>query len=251
MTIFSCEHEWMAMLTCIYCAWESKKGHKNIKLVLEPMQQYSLFEEYVHVDAVEEKALKVAESIQQKISYGVYRELAYCAMAYEEDVLDNIYRVLLLGFHFGAEVLGMVQYADIMRNREIKTRLSKEVCRFKEVVRFHEVRQELYVAHIEPKSRLLQTLGPSFEDRMPSENWMIIDDTHREAVVHAKNDHFYYRKLEEEEFQSLLRTEQENDEYTDLWKVFFDAIAIKERKNLRCQNNLLPIWTRKHAVEFQ
>lgn len=250
MTIFSCEHEWTAMLTCIYEAWGSKKGHQNIRLMLEPLAQYTLFDEYVHVEADEEKAWKVADSIRQKISYGVYQELSYCAMAYEEDILDNLYRVLILGFHFGNEVLGMVQYADIMRNREIKTRLSKEVCRFKEVVRFHEVRQSLYVAHIEPKSRLVLTLGPAFQDRMPSESWIIVDDVHREAVIHPKNEDFYFRRLNEQEFMTLLQTEQENDDYTDLWKVFFEAIAIKERKNQRCQNNLLPIWTRKHAVEF-
>ena len=41
-----------------------------------------------------------------------------------------------------------------------------------------------------------------------------------------------------------------DDEYTDLWKVFFETIAIKERTNSKCQNNLFPMWTRTHAVEF-
>ena len=85
---------------------------------------------------------------------------------------------------------------------------------------------------------------------MPSEHWMIIDDVHREAVIHPKDEAFYMKKLNDFEFNRLLETEQENDGYTDLWKVFFETIAIKERENARCQRNLFPFWTRKHAVEF-
>lgn len=250
MRVYSCEHNWEAMLTCIYVAWASGLGHQNIRLEIEPLGQCELFTEYVHVDSDITKAESVMDSVNRKISPMVYHELAYSAMAYESDVLDNIYRVMILGFAYGPNVLDMVQYKDVMRNREIRTRLGKEACRFKEVVRFHEVSRDMYVAHIEPKSKIVVTLGPAFQDRMPSENWIIIDDIHKEAVIHVKNQPYYLRVLDEEEYLRLLETEKENDEYTDLWKVFFDAIAIKERNNPRCQRNLIPKWTRKHAVEF-
>lgn len=250
MTVFSCVHEWEAMLSCIYVAWSSKRGHQNIKLVFEPIEQYNLFDEYIHVDPDSAMADSVADAVNTKISPYVYNELAYVSMAYEEDVLDNIYRIMLLGFAYGPNVLSMVQYRDVMRNAEIRTRLGKETCRFTEAVRFHEIRKSLYIAHIEPKSDIVVSLGPAFQDRMPSEHWMIIDDIHKTAVVHPKNEQFYLRKLTDEELETLLETEKENDEYTDLWKVFFDTIAIEERKNPKLQRNLFPIWTRKHVVEF-
>ena len=250
MTIYSCEHELVAMLTCIYVGWADKKGHNNIRFVLEPIEQYTLFDEYVHVDADEDKAMSVKGAICKKISPSFYRTVAYCAMAYEEDILDNLYRIMLLGFNYGPEVINMTQYRDIMRNREIYKRLSMEVCRFKEIVRFHQINSSMYVAHIEPKSKLLLSVGEAFADRMPSENWMIVDDVHSEAVIHPKDEEFFYRRLNKEEMDKLLLTEQNNDEFTDLWKVFFDSIAIKERENYRCQRNLFPLWTRKHTVEF-
>ena len=100
MTIFTCAPGWESMLTCIYEASESKLGHKNIRLLLEPLGQQSFLDEYIHVEADEVKAEKVATSIIRRISYRFYQELAYTAMAYEEDVLENIYHVLLLGFKF-------------------------------------------------------------------------------------------------------------------------------------------------------
>lgn len=249
MTIFTCAPEWDAMLSCIYEASKSGLGHKNIKLMLEPLGQWSFLDKYIHVDADFEKARKVSDSIIRTISYRFYLELAYTAMAYEEDALDNIYHVLLLGYKFGENVLSMVQYRDIIRNREIRTRVVKEAERFREFLRFHQV-GDVYVAHFEPKSRVVSYLGPLFQDRMPSENFIIIDDIHKEAVVHRRDEKFYIWKMSDEEFVRMLKTEEENDEYTDLWKAFFESIAIKERANKKCQDNLFPIWTRKHVVEF-
>ena len=180
----------------------------------------------------------------------VYRELAYASMAYEEEILDLIYRVLLVGFSYGPDVLNMVMYREIMQFNQIRRRLGREVNHFQEFVRFHEVQKGLYVAHIEPKSRLVVALGPIFADRMPSEHFMIIDDIHKEALIHPKDEMYYLKPLNDSEYEQLLKTEEMNDAYTDLWKIFFESIAIRERANEKCQTNLFPLWTRKHAVEF-
>lgn len=250
MFIYTCVPEWEAMLTCIYEAWTSKRGHQNIRLMLEPVEQYTLFDEYIHVDADINKAIKVMDAVNLKISPYFYQELAYTSMAYEEDVLDNLYRVMILGFAYGPSVLEKVQYKDIMRHTAIRKRVGSEAHHFIEFIRFHEIKGHIYVAHIEPKSRIVQALNPHFSDRMPSEHFMIIDDIHKEAIIHPCNEISSFRKLSDEELDYLLQTEKVNDEYTDLWKTFFDTIAIKQRTNRTCQNNLFPIWKRKHAVEF-
>ncbi|MBO5449933.1 MAG: TIGR03915 family putative DNA repair protein [Lachnospiraceae bacterium] len=250
MYIFSCKPRWEDMLTCIYEASASKRGHTNIKLVLEPIEQYSLLDQYIHVDADLKKAECVMKTIREKISPQVYRELAYASMAYEEEILDLIYRVLLVGFSYGPDVLNMVMYREIMQFNQIRRRLGREVNHFQEFVRFHEVQKGLYVAHIEPKSRLVVALGPIFADRMPSEHFMIIDDIHKEALIHPKDEMYYLKPLNDSEYEQLLKTEEMNDAYTDLWKIFFETIAIRERANEKCQTNLFPLWTRKHAVEF-
>jgi probable DNA metabolism protein len=249
MKIFTCAPDWEALLTCIYEAFASGLGHKNIRLMAEPVGQETLFDEYIHVDPDPVKADKLSDAIISRISYEVYREMAYTAMAYEEDMPDNIYHVLILGFHYGPEVLHMIKFADIMRNREIRARVVREAERFREILRFHRV-GSVYVAHFEPKSRVVGYLGPIFSDRMPSEHFIIVDDIHREAVIHAGNRPFYLQRLSDSEFERLLQTEEDNDEYTDLWKAFFDSVTIKERANEKCQKNHFPLWARKHAVEF-
>ena len=250
MYYYTCSPDWESMLTCIYEAWSSRRGQQNIRLLTEPFEQFTLFDEYIHVDADPVKATKVMDSVMSKVSVDFYNELAYASMAYEKDTLDTIFRVMMLGFAFGPKAINMVQYENVMRFAAIRKRVGNESHHFREFIRFHEIRHSLYVAHIEPKSRIVISLGPSFADRMPSENWMIVDDVHKEALIHPADSQFYLRRLTDYEYDKLLLTENENDEYTDMWKVFFDSIAIKERANAKCQNNLFPIWTRKHAVEF-
>lgn len=46
MTVFTCRDNWEDILTCIYEAWASGKGHRNIRLELEPVSQQELFCEY-------------------------------------------------------------------------------------------------------------------------------------------------------------------------------------------------------------
>ena len=249
MFIYTCEPTIEAMLTCIYEAWSSKRGHQNIKLQLEPIEQLTLFDEYIHVDADEKKVTKVMDSVCQKISPTFYQKLIYTAIAYEDDAFDNIYRCMILGFAYGPSALEMVQYRDIMRNQLIRKRLGREVNRFQEIMRFHQI-GNVYVAHFEPKSRIAIALGPIFEDRMPSEHWMIIDDIHKEAIIHSKDQHFFMQHLSVEELERLKQTELINDEFTDMWAAFFNSITIEERINPSCQMNHFPLWARKHAVEF-
>lgn len=250
MRIYTCLPEWEAMLTCIYEAWSSGLGHNNIRLLTEPVEQETLFDEYIHVDADEAKANKVIDSVNLKISSEFYREMAFTSLACERDIPDNIYRMMILGFAYGPRVLEMLQYKDVIRNREIKCRVLREAERFQECIRFHQV-GNVYVAHIEPKSRVAYYLGPVFQDRMPSENFVIIDDVHRDAVFHQTDNDYFMRKLTEDEIEQSVRTEAANDAFTDLWKVFFNSVAIKERNNPRCQLSHSPLWARKHIVEFR
>lgn len=44
--------------------------------------------------------------------------------------------------------------------------------------------------------------------------------------------------------------EPSGDVYAELWKTFFASIAIEERRNPKCQRNMLPLRYRKYITEF-
>ena len=105
-----------------------------------------------------------------------------------------------------------------------------------------------------PVGAVSTLLAPHFVDRLPSEDWMIIDDNRRRAVVHPADQPYYLTSLSEEEMSEFLAREsaaKDTDSMTALWKTFFQTIGIKERKNPVCQRNLIPLWYRKHMSEMQ
>lgn len=239
-------------MTCIYEAWDwgRKNGHHNLRIRREPIYQESFLAEYVHVDYDAQKAESVVQAIKKKISWEAYRMVACAAMSEREDAPDIIYRFLRAGFRVGSGVTEMFTELPVMQMMEIRRTVENEFGYHREFTRFSSVDGKVYVCHMEPKNNIIAWVGTHFADRMPSENWMIIDDKRRVALVHPKDEENYLRELSEEEYKELLKTDLLEDAYSDMWKGFFQAIAIKERENPRCQRNMFPIWLRKHATEF-
>lgn len=252
MKIFTCKDRFEDIMTCVYVAWEQalSVGHDQVRLLREPIYQASLFDEYVHVDADVDKNEKVVRSIRNSISFEAYLWVYYATLSTDEDALMAIYNFLRLGFHYGADVCKMLQNPYVMKMLELKRRIGNEAHHFREFARFTSLDNQVYVCHLKPKNNVISIVANHFADRMPSEHWMIVDDTRKMAVVHPKDEENYIRYLTDEEFLLLKQTEQREDSYTDMWRGFFHAISIKERENYERQRNMIPIWKRKHAVEF-
>ncbi|MDD3185356.1 MAG: TIGR03915 family putative DNA repair protein [Anaerostipes sp.] len=249
MTVFVCEDTFDAMMTCIYEAWSSRLGHSNVKLKAQPIGNYELFCEYRHIETDDTKTQSVIRSIQKKISFQAYLMIYRAAMSDAQDKLDAIYRFVIAGFHYGSHVTDFLQEPVVMRIFELSRKVSNEAHFFREFVRFANMNHNVLVSHIEPKSNVLTMIAPHFCDRLPSENWMIIDDTRNLAIVHPSDQDYYLTSLSPTELRELSKETQ--DPFIDLWKGFFEHIGIKERKNPRCQRNMMPIWYRKHMTEFQ
>lgn len=250
MTVFTCKESFEAMMTCIYEAWRSGLGHENIRLQLEPVGQEELFCDYVRVEADAEKARKMTDAIRRKISFEAYRQVFFASMSFQEERLDAVYRFLMLGFSVGRRLTDMLFRPEVAWILELSRKSANEANYFREFTRF-SLAGSVYVAHIEPKCNVTAISAAHFADRMPSEYWILIDDNRMIAAVHPKDRPYYMTELSRAELAALRRTEEREDGYTELWREFFRSIAIDARKNEKCQQGHMPLWYRRHAVEFQ
>lgn len=117
MTVYTCSPDLASILTCIYEAWNSRLGYRNVRLMTEPVGNLELFCDYCHVEPDTEKAASVTRSIQKKIGAAAWRLVYLCAMSERSDAPDIIYRFLLYGFSYGKDTLHM------LRNRRYSTLL--------------------------------------------------------------------------------------------------------------------------------
>ena len=103
---------------------------------------------------------------------------------------------------------------------------------------------------IEPRHHVIPNLMQHFGERFISEWFIIYDKTHQEAAFHQADGSWELRLLTGQEAKKLEELTEKQEEYADLWKTFFDHIAIVERKNQKLQTNMLPLHYRKYMTEF-
>ena len=48
MTVYTCSPDLASILTCIYEAWNSRLGYRNVRLMTEPVGNLELFCDYCH-----------------------------------------------------------------------------------------------------------------------------------------------------------------------------------------------------------
>ena len=175
-----------------------------------------------------------------------------------KEVLNIVYKVFLSNdlnkeliiYYF---ILNSYKYKDILLRRNLKCvvkaldiskYVSRETHRFKGFTRFKDYGTFLY-ADINPTNNVLPLLMNHFSKRLQNE-YFIIKDVNRNLLgIYDKNKYYL---VDGNNYK--VNISKENDNITDLWKVFFSSIAIKERTNLRNQMNLMPKKYWKYIIEM-
>lgn len=247
MRVYVCRNRFENVLTAVYDAWASGLGHGNVRLEMEAYENLELFCEYVTVKTDPEKADKVIRSIRFKISELAYRMVYDAFLSSAPDRADAIYRFLIIGFHHGRGVTDMLQKEAVYRLFQLDRAVGNEAHYYKEFLRFAETKTGVLAALMEPEHDILPYVSEHFSDRFPEENWIIYDEGRRKASIHRAGMGW---GIVEDEKLELLPLLKKQDTYSDLWQVFFESIAIKERTNRLCQRTHLPLHFRKYMTEF-
>ncbi|MDR0596473.1 MAG: TIGR03915 family putative DNA repair protein [Clostridiales Family XIII bacterium] len=109
--------------------------------------------------------------------------------------------------------------------------------------------REILYARVEPDHDVLEFLAPHFTDRFKSEPF-IIHDTRRGRALIAWHRRWHIEDFTERDAALFENTAGEKG-YRDMWRRYFDAIAIKERANPRCQRNFMPARYWQNLTEMQ
>ena len=88
---------------------------------------------------------------------------------------------------------------------------------------------------------------PHFADRLPLENFVIYDEKRELYGVHPAGKEWYLVSGMEPEGLQLSEREAQ---YQELFTMFCQIIAIKQRKNLKLQLQMLPLRFQEYMVEF-
>lgn len=102
---------------------------------------------------------------------------------------------------------------------------------------------------IAPQAQVLALIGEHFADRFPMEHFMIYDKTHQAMLVHEAGKEWVIWEHIEAFDETKLKLSDNEKKMSQGWQIFFDTIAIQERKNEKLQQQLLPLKYRPYQTE--
>lgn len=252
--IYVCDNSIDGIFTAIYKAWSSGYGHANVKLEAgcekSSYSNYELFSEYQTVETDYTLSKKVSKAIINKISREAYEMVCRVALSNYEDKADLIYRFLILGFLAGAEVVNQLSNEVVNKVFKINKFVNNEAHHYLGFIRFSEHGKGLLASIIQPKNNILSIVAPHFADRLPGERFVIYDSERNSAVLHVPGKPWIISDFDGLADFDIDGMTCEEDEYRELWSIFFKHIAIKERVNLKLQRNNLPLRFRRNMTEF-
>ena len=100
-------------------------------------------------------------------------------------------------------------------------------------------------ARIEPDNDILVLLMPHFADRLKTIPFIIHDVSRKKAGVYLKGSWF----ITDAEDLTVPDVVEDEMEYRELWKAFYNSICIKERRNLKLQTQMMPKKYRHNMTE--
>lgn len=130
---------------------------------------------------------------------------------------------------------------------ELEREFFSHIHKLKGFLRFEELSDGTLYAKSAPKFFVLKYLGDHFKKRLGSETFIIHDTLRGFAFLKNQDSDGIFAI---DSFETPTLSEDEKC-FQNLWKIFFESVSIKERKNIKLQNSLIPKHYREWMVEFK
>jgi len=193
----------------------------------------------------EHKAARVLKSIPDKIGQEALEFIQHAFLSCMLRKELYILQFLRLGFRHGPSVMNMLALDVVDALFKAVTHLKRESHLLKGFIRF-SVTNNALVAEIEPKNCVLPMLAAHFCSRYPEERFLIHDKTNGMALVYQP----YRHAIVPVESVELPEPDQSELDFRELWRLFYDTIAIEGRLNPKCRMSHMPKRYWKYMTEF-
>lgn len=217
------------------CVFESIYRYE-IPCAITPQanSQPSLFKQY-YVETDAQKAKRVRYSILKHISKTAQTLIEDTFLSNAKNRELSILDFIVFGYQIGPIITDMLGHEKVSPLIKAQQHLLSEAHIFTGFVRFVAYK-DILVATIKPKNFILPYIAPHFIDRYKEENFLIFDKTNQVALVYQNNQ----SNLIEIDKIDFLEIDEEEQNYQNLWKLFFNTTAIPERINLKRQLGHMP-----------
>lgn len=241
--IYTYDGTFDGLLTIAFDSYINKTLPTNI--VSEDKYQNNILEKKIYIQTDYNKSKRIFNGIAKNISYDVLYN-SYNAFLCEFPKKEiNILKYICNGFIIGPQINNMLSLDYVLNVNLMKKRAFGECHRLKGLLRFIEIGNNIYYSQVHPDNNIIEPLGQHFIRRFPRQNFIIQDKNRNIIFIYNQKKYEIINNLEFE-IPEISPTEEK---YQKLWRIFFNTISIKERKNLKCQMHYMPKKYWKDLIE--
>lgn len=233
------------LFTAIFYAYRSKED-----IIITKSKDYvpSLFNDITTIKTETDKFDRVYKSIKEKLNSHILKNIYYLYLS-ELDNSDTLaLKYLKLCYKFGIDI-NLAKNNDIIITVDRYYRkVSLEAHRFTGFVRFKEVAPLTFYASIEPDHNILPIILNHFTKRFSDQNFIIHDLKRNIAIIYNKSNSTIAEFTNKD--AEIFINSNNDIEFEQLWKTFYNSVNIDERKNLRLRNQYMPKRYWNHLIEI-
>lgn len=190
------------------------------------------------------QAARVRQFLDTRTGPDLPDMVRYAFLSANPDRFTYIARTLQLARRYGAQVVDVMDGA-VLGFRACCREAMHETHRFTGLTRFSELKDGMLYAIIAPKHNVLPPVLAHFAMRYPRERMAVYDEGRRLLGMLEAGA----VTLHEVDMAHPLPTKDEQA-YRNLWRVFFESVAIKGRINPNLQRQHMPKYTWRNLVEM-
>lgn len=195
--------------------------------------------------ANQDKARRIKAYISKRLGEDFAFMVRAAYLSSRETRFRAIVKTIHLSCSMGKAVLDLLD-DEVLNFITCQREVNWEAHRFMGILRFKQMSDGSMLAVFSPKHNVMTLVLPHFADRFPEEYLLLYDEERHLAGLSGQG------KLRFVEVESIAPQESMQEaELQNLWRVFFDHLAIRERFNPRLQQQHLPKYTWKNLTEMQ
>ena len=239
------------LLTAIHMYYHANLRPNNLVDGSKAFQQ-DILANYLFVKTDYDLAGKVYAAMENKLRRETLERFALATSNSEPDKFYDIFRYILLAFKDPKTVDARLQLDFVMNVQGLARAVGREAHKLNGFVRFRTVvfndsDQNILFAEISPKHYVLPIVCSHFTDRLISEPFVIYDCIRHMAGIYDTKE-LSIAELPKDVKPAPKETDDERA-WQELWRTFYNALAIKERTNTKLRRNLSPKYYWKHMTE--
>ena len=220
---------------------------KPQKIVIEGTYSPSLFETIIkpNIDNDPTFITKIIKSSSKE----VLKLITYTFLSNAQNKELVLYYLILNAFIYKDKIIYQRNLNCVNTALKLAHHVSSENHKMKGFTRFKMINNKFLYAEISPDNNILELLSKHFQKRLKNELWIIKDTNRNILSIYDLNT---YHIISGENIKLLALENNKNDNYYEnLWCIFFKTIAIKERKNQKCQMSFMPKKYWHNIIEME